>query len=166
MKKNSKSLVIASVIAAFYASFSIILAPISFGIIQFRIAEAFTILPLIMPESIFGVTLGCLIANTWGVTSGANILGAVDIVIGTLCTYIAAKLTAKANNKLIAPIPPVVINAVFIGMEITYAEVGKIWSKLLLLNILKIGIEEAVVCFLLGIPLISIFNKIMETENG
>ena len=66
--KQSKvyQMALAAMIAAMYAAVSLALAPISFGTVQLRIAEALTLLPVFDPVMIVGVSLGCLITNTVG----------------------------------------------------------------------------------------------------
>ena len=59
-------LVQSAMIAAIYVVLTIVFAPISFGQIQFRIAEALTILPAFTPAAIPGLFVGCLIGNILG----------------------------------------------------------------------------------------------------
>ena len=129
MKKISvRNLTRCSVMAALYAAVSIALAPISFGAVQMRVAEALTILPVFTPYGIYSVTLGCLITNAYGVAAGANILGAADILLGTAATYIAAVATRWLGRfrikglPVLATIPPIVTNALVVGAELTFAE--------------------------------------------
>ena len=77
-------LVQSAMIAAIYVVLTIVFAPISFGQIQFRIAEALTILPAFTPAAIPGLFVGCLIGNILG--------GAIlpDIIVGAwqLCSVL------------------------------------------------------------------------------
>ena len=91
-------------IAALYAALTIALAPISFGPVQFRVAEALTLLPFFMPEAIPGLFIGCLLANF---TGG---FGIIDIVFGSAATLLAAWLTYEMPNMWLAAIPPVIVN--------------------------------------------------------
>ena len=50
-------------IAALYAVFTLALAPISYGPIQFRVSEALKVFVLLDPFYAFGIGLGTLIAN-------------------------------------------------------------------------------------------------------
>ena len=86
MPKTVRSIARAAVIAALYALLTMLLQPISYGPVQFRVSEALCILPLFFPESVVGLTIGCLIANILG-------NGIFDIVLGTLATLIAAIVT-------------------------------------------------------------------------
>ena len=53
-------------IAALYVVLTLVFAPISFGPVQVRIAEALCILPMFTPAAIPGLFIGCLIANGIG----------------------------------------------------------------------------------------------------
>ena len=56
----------AAMIAAVYALLTIALAPVSYGIVQIRVAEALTILPFFTPAAIPGLFVGCIVANLFG----------------------------------------------------------------------------------------------------
>ncbi|ABS33295.1 MULTISPECIES: QueT transporter family protein [Clostridium] len=152
-KKISK-LVFSAVIAAIYTVLTLLLAPISYGQIQVRVSESLTLLPFLSSYSIWGVFLGCIISNL----IGGN--GIIDVVFGSLATLIAAILTyyiGKSNlkfKKYLAPLPPIIINAVVIGFILNYT------LKLpLLLSIIWVGLGEAISCYVLGLILISIIEK-------
>lgn len=158
MKKiSSKSLTRCAMIAALYAVISIALLPVSFGAVQARVSEALTLLPVYTPLGTVGVTLGCLITNAYGVAAGANILGAADIFIGTAATLIAALMTRALRNvrafglPIAAALPPVVVNAVIIGAELTFAETNSIFSPLLIINMVQVGLGQALSCLVLGL---------------
>lgn len=126
---SSRKLVHIALIAAIYAAITIVLAPFSYGPVQVRVAEALTILPFIFPESVLGLFIGCLIANLYGG------YGIIDIVFGSLATFAAAYLTRKMPHWLLAPLPPVVVNAVVVGLMLHYVagfpflETGWGWGK-------------------------------------
>ena len=162
MKKISvRSLSRGAMIAAIYTVAAIALAPMTFGAVQMRASEALTLLPIVTPDAVLGVTVGCLLTNAWGVAAGANILGAADVFLGTAATFIAAVLTRKLrNHRILAAIPPIVINAVVIGAELTFAETGRFPTALLALNMLQVGIGQAIACFALGLPLVSLCKRI------
>ena len=54
------------IIAALYVILTFIFAPISFGAVQVRIAEALTILPMFTSAAVPGLFVGCLLANIFG----------------------------------------------------------------------------------------------------
>lgn len=96
--KSARFISQAAIIACLYVVFTLFFLPISFGAIQCRISEALCLLPVLMPEAILGVTLGCLISNILG--SGLP----PDIIFGTLATFIGAVITyrisATFRNKI------------------------------------------------------------------
>ena len=89
-KTKTRTIVRCALIASLYTAVSLVLAPIAFGAVQARVSEAFTLLPVLVPDAVVGVTLGCFLTNLVGVFTGANVLGALDIVFGTAATLTAA----------------------------------------------------------------------------
>lgn len=121
---QTKKIVSIALIASIYTVLSIALAPFSFGSVQVRIAEGLVLLPLLYPPSVYGVTLGCFLTNLIGSMMGVNILGAMDIIVGTFATFLAAILTLKWRDKTFLKVPllsimsPIVINGIVIGLEL------------------------------------------------
>jgi uncharacterized membrane protein len=156
-------LVQSAVIAAAYVVLTWLsaLANLAYGPVQFRISEALTILPIFTSAAIPGLTIGCLLSN---ILSG---YGIYDMVFGTLATLLAALLTRAVQNvrfrgvPILAPLPPVVFNALIVGLEITVVNNGKLdpmWFQslnrvLFLTNAASVGFGELVVCYALGLPL-------------
>ena len=104
-RKKIRAVVEGAVIAALYTTLCVALAPISFGQMQIRVAEALTLLPLFTPNGIWGVTVGCILSNTFGLFLGTNILGPWDILFGSLATLIAACLTRILKKPAIKGFP-------------------------------------------------------------
>ena len=149
---KTRSLCLAAVIAALYAALTLGFQAISYGAVQFRVSEAMTLLPALFPEAIPGLAVGCLISNLFN-PMGATIY---DIVFGTLATLIAAVLTHRIRgNVFLKAIPPVICNAMIVGMVLTYAYgIDVLW-----MNMLTVGFGEAVVCYVLGVPLVKLLEK-------
>lgn len=144
---NRKSLVSTitrgALIGALYYCLSIVFSAISYGPLQFRPAELLCATPLLMPESIVGLTIGCLLTN---ITSP---FGIYDIIFGTLCTLSSSILTYATRNKpLLALSFPVVINAV--GLPLIWLLLGV--EQGYLLNVLFLAITQGVVVYGLGYP--------------
>ena len=133
----------AAVIAALYAALTLALAPISYGLIQFRIAEALTVLAFFTPAAIPGLFIGCLVANIIGP------YGILDIIFGSLATLIAAFATYKIKNKFLAPLPPVLSNALIVGPLVAYFVNVPFY-----MGMLYVGLGQLAVCYGLGLPLI------------
>jgi len=116
MNKNVKYLANASVIAALYVVLVMVFSFWSFGPIQFRIAEALTILPFFTSAAIPGLFIGCLIANIVG---GAIIW---DVIFGSLATLVAAYLSYKLRKKAwLVPVPPIIVNSIVVGILLKFA---------------------------------------------
>ena len=138
-----KTITIAAIIAAIYAVLTIILAPISFGLFQFRASEALCILPVLTPAAIPGLFIGCIISNM------AGGFGYLDIIFGSLATLAAAILTRKLRGNIwLAALPPVILNGVIVGAVLSYQ-----LSSPLLLSIGQVFTGELLVLYVLGIPL-------------
>ncbi len=147
-----RSLCISAVIAALYTALTLVLAPISYGNIQCRISEAMTLLPILFPEAIPGLFIGCLLSNIFG---GAMM---VDIVLGSLTTLAAAILTWRlGQNKWAAAMPPVLLNGLVVGAIVHYCYAPAVP---LVLCMLEVAIGEAIAVYVLGIALITALNKI------
>lgn len=148
---NTKFIAQTGIIAALYAVITISLAPISYGPIQVRVSEALTVLPYITPSAIPGLFLGCLVANIYGG------LGLADILGGSLCTLIAAVLTyllSKSRKPILAPLPPMVINALGVSLYLHLLFKLPYW-----ITVLYIAVGEFLACFVLGYPLLKIILK-------
>ena len=131
-----------ALIAALYAALTLMLAPISYGEVQFRLAEALTLLPILLPEAVPALAIGCLLANILG---GATIF---DIVFGTLATLLAAICTRALRGHLsAASAMPVLFNGVIVGAVVHYCYAPVIALPLCMLFV---ACGEAVSCMLLG----------------
>lgn len=152
-------------IAALYAVLGLLLAPIAFGPIQCRIPEALTLLPVLNPAAAWGVTLGCAITNLVGASTGANFLGMADVFIGAGVTLIAAQMTAMLGRyrwhglPLLASLPPVLLNALFIGGEWSWVTTGSLAPLTVLPFALMIGAGQLLSCSVLGVLLIYALEK-------
>ena len=169
MKQKQKILqmCLMALIAALYTSVSLALAPLSFGNIQIRIAEALTLLPVLFSSSIPALALGCALTNLVGVLMGANILGIYDVFLGTAATLFAAICSWKLRNfrmfnlPVLSALMPVLFNGVIIGAELSFILFP---TEQFVLGWIICGIEvaigEALACLCFGLPLIQSLQKI------
>lgn len=129
-------------IAALYVVLTLVFAPISFGAMQVRIAEALTILPLFTSAAIPGLFVGCVLANLLG---GAIIW---DVVFGSLATLIGAVggyLLRK--NRWLVPIPAIAANTVIVPFVLRWGYGVDIPLPLLAVYI---AVGEIIGCYVLG----------------
>lgn len=142
----------AALIAAVYVALTYVFAPISFGAIQFRIAEALTILPIFTPAAIPGLFVGCFVGNILG--------GAVlpDIIFGSIATLIGAVFTYLLRKKspFIAVLPPILSNTIIIPFILYYVYGVEMFFPLIMLTVC---IGEVGSCGVLGIPLCYALKK-------
>ena len=108
MKLHTRQLTCAAIVGAAYAVLSIFgsIFGITYGPIQCRFSEALCVLPFLLPETAWGLGVGCLIANL------LSPYGVLDIVVGSAATLLAALLTARCKKKWVwcwptsRPVPP------------------------------------------------------------
>ena len=115
--KKTRLMTESALIAAVYVALVLLFKPISFGAIQFRIAEALCILPFFSLSAVPGLALGCLLGNFF---SGAAM---PDVLFGTLATLLAAILSYKLRdiNKWLVCLPPILANAIIVPFVLQYA---------------------------------------------
>ena len=158
MKFSTRRITYAAMIAALYATLTLILEPLSFNSVQFRVSEALTILPVLTADAIPGLSVGCLLAN-W--ISGAPWF---DVVFGTLATLLGAILTRKLRkNPLAASLMPVLTNGLITGPVVYFGYVWKsgtpiLWGVLAGTSASVVG-GELVVCVVLGLLLYRTLSK-------
>ena len=167
--KNKRVLYItqAAVIAALYAVLTIgqnaLLPGTASAAVQFRVAEALTVLAIYTPAAIPGLTIGCIIANSSSVTAG---LGFYDLSFGSLASLLAAIAMYLLRNVRIKNIPfpallmPALFNGVIVGLEIAifFLDTGFTLTGFLVSGGC-VALGEFVVLMVLGIPLCILLNK-------
>lgn len=151
----SKKVAQIGIIAAVYAVLTIFLAPISYGNIQFRMSEILTLFAFFNPIFIPGLTLGTFIANF------LSPLGIIDIIFGTLATFISVFMMSKMKNLIVASLWPVVVNGLIIGIELNY-----LFQLPLALTVFQVAFGEFVVVTLLGVFLFKRFMIDQEWFNN
>lgn len=163
MNQKTQKLATAAVVAAGYAVLTMALAPISYGAVQFRVSELLCILPFFLPFTGWGLFAGCIIAN---LLTG-NVF---DIVFGSLATLAACLCTAAIGRAdrgstlrcALGCLMPVLFNGVVVGAVITWAYMGlNIFENpgVFALNAGQVALGEAVVLYVLGLPLMKILPK-------
>lgn len=144
-KSNNKAvyfMVYAAMIAAIYVVLTMIFAPISFGPVQFRIAEVLCILPFFTPAAIPGLFIGCLLSNF---LYGAAVL---DVIFGSLATLIGAIGSyALRKNKWAVCVPPILSNMVIIPWVLRYAYGS---TDMIPVAMITVGIGEILAIAVLG----------------
>ena len=149
--KKTTFLLQAAVIAAIYAALTLVLSSISYGVMQIRFSEALTVLPFFTPAAIPGLFIGCLIANLM------SPVGALDIVIGSLSTLVAAALSYYLRHKpILVPLPPVLINGITVGWMLVeiYGVPLPLWG-----SVASVALGQFIACYVVGYPLLRYLRK-------
>ena len=161
-KFTTRDLTLAAVLAAVYAALTITLPVPQYGAVQIRFAEALTVLPFLFPAATPGLFVGCIIANLFSPF-------VLDVVFGSMATLLACLVTYKLRNirfkglALAASLPPVLFNAVIIGIEIAVmfpdpSSSAPIWLACIT-NGISVGIGELISCTVLGVLLVKIIES-------
>lgn len=153
IKGNIRGMVYASAIAAIYVVLTLVSAAagLSGGVIQFRLSEALTVLPVFTGAAVPGLFIGCAIANL--------VTGALpwDVAIGSLATLIGAYLTYRFRNRpKLAPVFPILSNGLIVPFVLKYVYTfpGSYWYFFL-----TVTVGEVVCCGLLGCLLYRALSK-------
>lgn len=151
--KNQRVLftVQSAAIAAVYVVLTIVFAPLSFGEVQVRFAEALTILPFFTPAAIPGLFIGCLLGNFLG--------GAImpDVIIGSIATLIGAFGSyALRQHKYLVTFPPIAANTIIIPFILQHGYGINIPIPFMMLTV---GLGEIISCGVLGTILLLALDK-------
>ena len=150
---TSRQIALNGLIAGLYAVVTILTASFAYGNIQFRLAEALCLLVALEPTLTVGLTLGCLISNIFSTVS------ALDIVIGTAGTLLGCLLAARVKKDWLVPVPIMLANAVLVGAMLAYVLTPTALVQGFFINGGEVLLGEAVVLYLLGVPLLVFFRK-------
>lgn len=163
MKINTRNLITAAVVGALYAVLTMVLAPISYGALQFRVSEVLCILPFFMPFTAWGLFVGCIVANLMSTA------GVLDVVFGSLATLITCLCIAWCGKKgntlkarLLACLMPVVWNGLIVGATLTIALAGLnplTHFDAFLVFAGEVALGELGVMYLIGLPLMTYLPK-------
>lgn len=128
---------------------------LTFGAVQCRFAEALTVLPFLCPVTTWGLFVGCIITNI------LSPYGPLDMIFGSLATLLAGLLTARCKSKWLAPLPPVLSNAIIVSALIAFQETGltAAFPAAFGYHALTIGLGEVAACYGLGLILLSLMPK-------
>ncbi len=154
-RKSGKTLFIcrAAVIAALYVVLTWVsnLYSGASGVIQVRLSEALCILPVFTSAAIPGLTVGCLLANLLTGCIWADVIfGPVATLIGAVGTYLLRRM------KWLAPIPPIVANALIVPLILSYAYHVETAIPFM---ILTVGAGEIISVYVLGMILFFALNR-------
>lgn len=154
-KFTIRDLTLAALIAAVYAVLTFALPLPQYSGVQLRVAEAMTVMPFLFPAATPGLFVGCIIVNLFSPFP-------LDVVCGSAATLIACLLTRHMPNRWLAPLPPVLCNAVIVGAEIAWYETGfgPGFFQAYAYNAFTVGLGELIACVVLGELLLTVLPKV------
>ena len=161
--KNRKSTVFivkSAVIAALYAIMTVVISPLSYGMVQCRFSESLIMLCAFSPAAIPGLTVGCLVANIFS-------FNPVDMICGTTATLLSAVVGYKLRKVKIGgipwltPLPAVIFNMIIIGLELSvYLPIeGHGFLVGFFIQALSVFIGQVIACYIFGVPVYMLINK-------
>lgn len=166
-------------ITAVYAAATLVallaLQGLAWGPVQFRISEAVCVLAVLTPAAVPGLTLGCALANLIALAvNGTGALGMLDVVFGSLATFLGALWCWKMRERpRLALLGPVIANALivpaylplllqgmgFYTIPFTGIALDGAYVPMYLFGLVATGIGEALVMYVLGMPLLAALKR-------
>ncbi len=153
MKITAKHLSLWGITAAVYGAITLLTASFAFGPIQFRVAEALSVLCCFAPHMGVGITLGCAIANIFSTVS------LLDIVVGTAATAMACYVMGKCRKAWTMILPNILCNGILVGAMLSYVLTPTAFWEGFALYGAQVAIGETLVMLSLGVPLYVLLKK-------
>lgn len=119
LKLDTKSIARNAIVASLYAVLTYAFFFISYGNLQVRISEFMVLLCFFNPNYIYGLTLGCIVANIYSPAMSA-FCSSLDIVIGTLATFLSCVCISLSRRMLIASFFPAIFNGLLLAWEFSF----------------------------------------------
>lgn len=175
----------AGMIAAVYAAATLItmflLQGLAWGPVQFRVSEAVTVLAVLTPAAVPGLTIGCVVANLISLAiNGTGALGLLDVVFGSLATCLGALWCWKFRSRpKIALLGPVIANALIVPAYLPILLQGIGWYTIpftdisldgaylpmYVFGVFATGIGQALVVYVLGLPLLKALKRFAVADD-
>ncbi len=153
-KTKTAFLTKSAMIAALYVLLTEIsaLLGISSGVIQFRLSEMFTVLPIFTPAAIPGVFIGCMISNI--ITGGVF----WDVIFGSLASLLGAwgAWALRKKSVYLVPVPTILANMIIVPFVLRYAYGAEGSIPFFMLTV---GLGEFVCAGILGVFLAKTLKK-------
>ena len=134
-------------VAAIYVAATLLLTPISYGAVQFRLSELLVLLCFFNRDFAPALVVGCAIANAF------SPLGLYDVFFGTASTALAVLGIVRCKKLWIATLLPP-LTCVLVGIELHLA-----FHVPLAATCALVMAEELVVTTCVGYPLFRFLGK-------
>jgi uncharacterized membrane protein len=155
---KTREVVYAAIIAALYAVFTVALAPLSYGPLQFRIAEILKGLVIWHPVTIPGIVLGTIIANLTSPYVGAWELVWMPITdgLGGVLAWMVARALGRRIGPWLAALCYALTTGAAVGLMLYFVGGVPFW-----LAFVSVAVSEAVI-IVGGLPLMRYVASIWD----
>ncbi len=145
-KQQDRSLYLAqgAMIAALYVALTFLanLLGLASGVVQVRLSEALTVLPVFTPAAVPGLLVGCLLANS---LTGCAVW---DVVFGSLATLLGALGTRwLRGRRVLCLLPPIAANTLIVPFVLAWVYQAEGTIPFFMLTV---GAGEVLSCGVLG----------------
>lgn len=167
---SAKRLCRSGVIAALYVAFTVSFGNLSFfGGLQVRPSEGLCMLPLLYPDAILALTVGCFLSNLFSPFVVFDVtLGVLATLLAALCTWGCGKLIKNKALKIIAGgIFPVLFNAIAVPFIVLMSGGSGAESLTFAAYIAvagEVALSEAIWVYAVGTPLTLFCMKQQEKK--
>lgn len=119
---TAKRLCRAGIICALYVALTYAFMPFAFGPVQVRPAEALCLLPLLFPEAVPALFVGCALANIPSPYVAFDVpIGSLTTLLASLGTYMVGRFFKTDWNKvLVGGLFPVLLNALILPLIMVF----------------------------------------------
>ena len=148
------------IIAALYVAVSLLIAPLAFSSIQFRISEMFNHLVVFDKKYFFGIIIGVFVVNLF------SPLGVIDLVFGVGMSVIALLFTIISAKFIQGIIQRMVFNTIVFALFsfLIAIELKIVFGLPFLFGWLTVAAGEIVV-MTIGIPIMIALNKRLKFKE-
>lgn len=166
---TTKRICRAGIICALYVALTYAFMPFAFGPVQVRPAEALCLLPLLFPEAVPALFVGCALSNIASPYVAFDVpIGSMTTLLASLGTYMVGRFFKTDWNKVIVGgLFPVLLNALIlpIVMVFIFGEADNHTSLLVAYYTYfgSIAFTQAIWVYALGTPLYLVCKRVYKT---
>lgn len=151
---NSKTLIVNGIIAALYVAITLVINPIAFSAIQFRIPEIFNHLIVFNKKYFFGIIAGVCISNLFSPMAAYDLIfGVGQSILALVVVIFASKYIKNIKKLMLLNILVFTFSMFLIAIELKLALDLPFWYSWL-----TTAVGEFMV-MLIGAPIVYMMNK-------
>jgi uncharacterized membrane protein len=153
--KNPKSLAFIAIYAALYAALVVALSSLSYGPVNFRVADAMlSVVPLVGFAGVLGHTLGVFVANIFSYVSILDLLNTIPSFAMSYVVYYVYKRTRNDYSVLVTSVAYSLVLGATVGWMLS-----AVYVTPLLPTIAWVMVGNLIVTSLIGWPLFKLLKR-------